>query len=155
MQGTSGPLVPTDGARPVSATAAAARGGVLSEARPSLRRVAPQIASACITASAVVLGLVLQGLVARYTLRQKQAADLRSAHWARIQWAVDKTLSGDAEALEIGMRALETLALDETVEEVDLKVVGTALDIGDPKFRNARAALEAGDDVPDSVEGDG
>ncbi|MCW2778422.1 MAG: hypothetical protein JWN17_2147 [Frankiales bacterium] len=105
--------------------------------------VSPQVASACITASAVVLGLVLQALVARYTLRQKQGADLRSAHWQRIQWAVDKTLSGDVEALEIGMRALETIALDETVGDVDLKVVGTALDVGEPKLLNATAQAEA------------
>ncbi len=114
----------------------------------------PQIASACITAGAVLVGLVLQGLVARSTLRQKQGADLRQAHWQRIQWAVDKTLSGDPEALEIGMRALETLALDEAVGDVDLQVVGTALDIGDPKLRNARAALEAADGGPPGGPGD-
>ncbi len=103
----------------------------------------PQIVSSCITAGAVLVGLVLQGFVARYTLRQKQGADLRQAHWQRIQWAVDKTLSGDPEALDVGMRALETLALDETVQEVDLRVVSAALDIGDPKLRNATEALEA------------
>lgn len=106
--------------------------------------MSPQVASALITASAVLAGLGVQAAVARYTLRQKQSADLRTAHWQRIQWAVDKTLSGDVEALEIGMRALETIALDETVGDVDLTVVATALDIGEPKLLNASADAEAG-----------
>lgn len=101
--------------------------------------MSPQVAAAGITAAAVVLGLVVQGLVARSTLRQKEASDRRQAQWQRIQWAVDKTLADDPEALEIGMRALEALALDETVGEVDLQVVGTALDIGDPKLRDVLA----------------
>lgn len=117
--------------------------------------MSPQVASSCITAGAVLLGLVLQGLVARFTLRQKQGADLRQAHWQRIQWAVDKTLSGDPEALEIGMRALETLALDETVGEVDLTVVGTALDIGEPKLLDLEAHAEAAADEAAAQDGPG
>ena len=71
------------------------RGAFLSEGAGRVLVVEVQLQAALVTASAVVLGPVLQGLLAARTLQQRRHSDDREARWARVQWAVDHTLSED------------------------------------------------------------
>ena len=86
-----------------------------------------QLQAALVTATAVVLGLVVQGLLAVRTLQQRRLSDDREARWKRIQWAVDHTLSGDPAAQEVGAAALYRLADEHGLEARDGDVVEAAL----------------------------
>ncbi|MDP9435197.1 MAG: hypothetical protein M3P93_08400 [Actinomycetota bacterium] len=89
---------------------------------------------------ATVLGAVIVGAAAYFTLRQKRSADdaalrldrdvlahqrevdRRHQWWLRAQWAVDKSLSPDPVVRDLGVGALEVLA-DEPADRADLSLL--------------------------------
>ena len=105
-----------------------------------------QLQAALVTATAVVLGLVVQGLLAVRTLRQRRLSDDREARWARIQWAVDHTLSLDPAAQEVGAAALYRLIDGPELEPSDADVVEAALSELYAKQEDAVDALRAARD---------
>ena len=105
-----------------------------------------QLHAALVTASAVVLGLVLQGLLAARTLRQRRLSDDREARWARIRWAVDHTPSDDAASQEVGAAALYRLIEEPELEPRDADVIEAALSELDAEQDDAFDALRAARD---------
>lgn len=76
------------------------------------------------------VGVVASGLVftaAMLSLRQKAANDRRDAWWKRAQWAVDHSLSLDADTRRIGAEAMLVLAVDVTADVSDLEILDAAL----------------------------
>ncbi len=116
-----------------------------------------QLQAALVTASAVVVGLVVQGLLAVRTLRQRRRSDDRDARWSRIQWAVDHTLTGTAAAQEVGAAALYRLIEEPGLEPSDADVIEAALSELDAKQDDAFDVLRAARDADghDDAEGDG
>lgn len=102
-----------------------------------------RITAALITAAAVVLGLVVQSIIATRTLSQKRRSDDRAAHWDRIEWAIDKTMSAELQPQEVGAQALELLVADRSLNDRDKLVVLFALDTLDDKQAQAQADAEA------------
>ena len=56
------------------------------------------------------------------TIRQRDLADRRDQWWKRYQWATDQTLSTEDHRRDLGLRALELLAVSGLAgeEEIDL-----------------------------------
>lgn len=104
---------------------------------------------------ATVVGSVVVGLAAFFSLRQKRQADAavlrlerdvlahqrevdrREAWWLRAQWAIDKSLSDDVAAQEVGLEAMAILADDASGTPVDLALLlmvsEDVLDLGVPE----------------------
>lgn len=104
----------------------------------ALNQPTATLAAAVVTFLAVLGGLVVQTLLALKALkstnanaaeavRQRDAADRLDAQWDRIRWAVDLLLGEDWRGVEVAHAALEDLAADPRLTELDLMVVQAAL----------------------------
>lgn len=113
---------------------------------------------------ATVLGAVIVGAAAYFTLRQKRAADdaalrlerealahqrevdRRQQWWLRAQWAIDRSLSPDPLVAELGSSAVAILS-DEAADRADLALLLLAVrDAVDTPARHAQTG-------PASAEG--
>lgn len=105
----------------------------------TLNQPTATLAAAALTFLAVLAGLVVQTLLALKVLtstnanaaeavRQRDAADRLDAQWDRIRWAVDLLLGEDWRGVEVANSALEDLAADPRLTELDLKVVQAAIE---------------------------
>lgn len=90
---------------------------------------------------ATVVSAAIVGTAAFLTLRQRRSADdavlrverevlahqrevdRREAWWQRAQWAIDKSLSDDVAAREVGVEAMAILADDASGTPVDLALL--------------------------------
>jgi hypothetical protein len=120
---------------------------------------------------ATVVGALIVGTAAYLTLRQRRSADdaliaverevlahqrevdRREAWWHRAQWAIDKSLSEDVAAREVGVEAMAILADDGSGTPVDLALL---LMVGEDFLDDAVGEVHHGEDGqprPDTVGG--
>ena len=76
---------------------------------------------------ATVIAALVALVIGFGTVLQKWRSDRRDAWWKRAQWAIDKSLSKEADEREIGNRAMFVLANEKGVSDADLEVLRTAL----------------------------
>ncbi|MCW2681977.1 MAG: hypothetical protein JWM62_3378 [Frankiales bacterium] len=88
----------------------------MSQLRTSVRGVQELAPVATLVVATVALFVGLR------TIRQRDLADRRDQWWKRYQWATDLTLSSDDHRRDLGLRALELLAVSGLagVEEIDM-----------------------------------
>jgi hypothetical protein len=60
--------------------------------------------------------------------QQRNGADRKAQWWARAQWALDLTVSGDTDKATIGHRVLSSLAESEWADEHEADVIAAATD---------------------------
>jgi hypothetical protein len=60
--------------------------------------------------------------------RQRTGAERKAQWWARAQWALDLTVSGDTDKATIGHRVLASLAESEWADEHEADVIAAATD---------------------------
>lgn len=119
---------------------------------------------------ATVVGAVLVGAAAFLTLRQKRSADdallaveqavlahqrsvdRRQQWWLRAQWAIDRSISPDPVAKQVGTAALVVLA-DEDADPADLALLLVAAEEGVDS--SGPTAHTGSPDAAGGVDGDG
>lgn len=106
-----------------------------------------QLQAALVTAGAVVLGLVVQALIAMSTLRQRSRSDDREARWERIAWAVDRTLQDDPASREVGAVALEAILDEPDLDRRDHVVAAQAMSELIAREEDRLALLDEEDDA--------
>lgn len=82
-----------------------------------------ELALKVITAVVAVTG----GVVAIINLMQKWANDRRTASWARLQWALDKTTSDNDHEQMLGWLMLDVLVKDEVKDRRDRAVADSLM----------------------------
>lgn len=110
-----------------------------------------ELALKVITAVVAVTG----GVVAIISLMQKWVSDRRTASWARLQWALDKTTSDNDHEQMLGWLMLDVLVKDEVKDRSDQAVAHSLMaymDTIDVQFVLPHPTADAG--TPQEVTND-